>query len=501
MKEVQQKPTLVIAGPGAGKTWQMVDHVARAIPNLKTNRVLAVITYTNAASDSIRHRLAKKVHIPPNIFIGTIHSFFNKFILTPYANLFEYTSEELVFIETNIDKMVKDYRGNNKYLVRAGIIKKLNKAGKISYPEILRLSAKLIEENRHLSEVICNRLQYLFIDEFQDANNYQFRVIDVIRKRKKTKIYAVGDPEQYIFGFDSRTANFGSIPFNKFRTNSEIIKADREENKRASSEIVKFTNYFHSEIKQVSAKGSIPNSAVYFILDTELDKIVNKYREITGYIETNGKKTTRFYLGYENKTFETCARKYGLTPISNSTSGPQSILYESLNLISSVVGINKRQLCEKYEFDPIQYRKLGVKILKAIYQNVVYDDETLRKFILKSLHLKIENQNPTKIADQINKFKNFFCQPTARSLLEQYSSIHKAKGLEADAVLAIAEKQRYLAKWLTHTKEARYADKTDQCRIGFVAFTRAKNILCFACKEDIDTNLKDTLSKLKVEII
>ena len=51
---IDMKPTLVIAGPGAGKTHDMVQYVAKAIPYLDHSRVLAVITYTNAATESIK---------------------------------------------------------------------------------------------------------------------------------------------------------------------------------------------------------------------------------------------------------------------------------------------------------------------------------------------------------------------------------------------------------------------------------------------------------------
>ena len=79
MEKIKEKPVLVIAGPGAGKTYDMVSEIVEVLPNLKANRVLAVITYTNAATDSIRTQLCKVVEIPSNIFIGTTHSFLNQF--------------------------------------------------------------------------------------------------------------------------------------------------------------------------------------------------------------------------------------------------------------------------------------------------------------------------------------------------------------------------------------------------------------------------------------
>ena len=54
------KPTFVIAGPGAGKTHGMVNKIEESIGALNPCRQLAAVTYTNAAAEVIRHRLAKR---------------------------------------------------------------------------------------------------------------------------------------------------------------------------------------------------------------------------------------------------------------------------------------------------------------------------------------------------------------------------------------------------------------------------------------------------------
>jgi DNA helicase-2/ATP-dependent DNA helicase PcrA len=77
----QQKPELVLAGPGAGKTHGMVDEIIAALDKLAPHRHLAAITYTNAATNMIRDHLSRRVPPRRNIFIGTTHSFISRFIL------------------------------------------------------------------------------------------------------------------------------------------------------------------------------------------------------------------------------------------------------------------------------------------------------------------------------------------------------------------------------------------------------------------------------------
>jgi DNA helicase-2/ATP-dependent DNA helicase PcrA len=58
------KPILVIAGPGAGKTYGMVNEIIQSLKHLSSAKYLIVITYTNSATNNIKERLAKRIQIP-----------------------------------------------------------------------------------------------------------------------------------------------------------------------------------------------------------------------------------------------------------------------------------------------------------------------------------------------------------------------------------------------------------------------------------------------------
>lgn len=513
IEKVKEKPRLVIAGPGAGKTYDMVSEVAEAVSQLNPNRILAVITYTNAAAEMIRGRLYKAIQIPPNIFVGTSHSFFNQFIVMPYATIFEYAALDKLFLEIDVNQIVKGQLGskyNNHAIrnqVRSRITTKLLQSGKVPLSEIIILADKLMQ-NSQVSQVVCNRLQYLFIDEFQDADTGQARVFDQIRKGKKTKIYAVGDPEQYILSFTyiekpGRKPLFQNIPINKFAAQRTLnIK-----NRRSFSEIVDFTNNFHTTITQKAIKGSDVDSGVFFIPETDLDVIILKYREIIQVLERNVKileenngVITRFYLSYENKTFRGYADKYGLTPVSNDMTKPVSILNESLKLISVVTGLNQKQIREKYNLDYVGCRKLGIQLIRAFSTGKIKQESELIAFVENSLNLECDCES-VGIQNQLMRLRNLLIHSESNASLHQYTSIHKAKGLEADTVLVVAETKNRLEKWLITDKDERAKDKTDTCRIGFVGFSRAKHILCIACQQKIGDALRYQLSSFDVQVV
>ena len=85
------------------------------------------------------------------------------------------------------------------------------------------------------------------------------------------------------------------------------------------------------------------------------------------------------------------------------------------------------------------------------------------------------------------------------------SNIHRFKGLEVDAVLAVAKTEKELKLRLetdTAIRDAHNEKATsDYPRLGYVAFSRARKILCIACLESIKQDTKEKLKSLNVDII
>ena len=55
-----------------------------------------------------------------------------------------------------------------------------------------------------------------------------------------------------------------------------------------------------------------------------------------------------------------------------------------------------------------------------------------------------------------------------------------------------------LKKWLQTDRSVRVADKQDKCRLGYVAFTRPRELLCIACLKKLDTELIQMLQNLGI---
>ena len=90
---------LTLAGPGAGKTTDMINVINQKMSQLQSNRIMAIITYTNASVEDIKIKLARTMVLPPNVFVGTIHSFLLNFFIEPYANYLGYSAENITIVE------------------------------------------------------------------------------------------------------------------------------------------------------------------------------------------------------------------------------------------------------------------------------------------------------------------------------------------------------------------------------------------------------------------
>ena len=81
----------VEAGPGAGKTDFLVNHIKNVIQNsdrLSCTRKVACITYTNTGVETILQRLGKSVS--GKVEVSTIHSFLYRNVVKPYATFISF---------------------------------------------------------------------------------------------------------------------------------------------------------------------------------------------------------------------------------------------------------------------------------------------------------------------------------------------------------------------------------------------------------------------------
>ena len=246
----------VVAGPGTGKTKTLVSRIAYLAERrgVKPGEVTAV-TFTNKAAGEMRDRLEKQLggkRAVRNMTIGTFHSICIKLLeetgctqtLVGENEALELAEEiagqygvqlpPLRFLR-EVSKMKNGMTADEavtEEIVRA-YQKKLEDAGVMDLDDLLLKTLDVWENEKKVSKQ-SKRFSYLLVDEFQDINEVQYRLIRAW-SRKSKGLFVIGDPDQSIYGFR------GSVPacFSYLdRDFPELRKIRLEENYRSTPEIL-----------------------------------------------------------------------------------------------------------------------------------------------------------------------------------------------------------------------------------------------------------------------
>lgn len=507
------KHKLIIAAAGSGKTRELIKRIKDKIKLLPPSKHLIVITYTNAATNEIKERLEKETNIPENVFIGTIHSFLIRYVIKPYGKVLGLASDELII--TDYDIKIDLQPGNQHYQRKNQIINALSRKGIITYDGVITLAKKILEKKDKkdvVRERFCKRIAYLFVDEFQDCDSNQFEIFEMLRKGGYTEIVFVGDPEQNIMNFRKKGKNreIKNHPIISLQGKRTCHVECMKDNYRSSETIVKFINHFHVDIKQLyKNRDIISKNPIVFIESTELNEIVHDFNDLCTnkkYCENKPKK--RFFLAHENKEFD----EYR---INNSGNGESKQEFKVIDLImqylSALYNVKKSKLISHFNMETIEFRKRCLNLFFQIRSDSNMKIEHIITHLNSLFPRKISTSGESKnIQFKIDKIVEDFIKDIQSigfiknidniidGFEDHFLTIHKSKGLQADAVLAVASTEKELLKWLEIDKNKRLSDKTDDCRLGYVAFSRAKEFLCIACRRSISDSTRQHLNNLGV---
>lgn len=273
-------PVLILAGAGSGKTTVLVNRIAYLLESkgVSPYSVLA-ITFTNKAAAELKFRLQDMLGpCGEGVWASTFHSACVKFLrydiekigYPSQFNIFD-TADQLTVIkeclkELNISdknfppKQVLSAIGRAKddlitaseynrvnavdyRLMQIGKVyelyqRKLKAYGALDFDDIIMLTVKLFEENPAVLSYYQNKFKYILVDEYQDTNHAQYRLVSLLAHSHRN-LCVVGDDDQSIYKF--RGANIENIlGFEDQFTEAKVIKL--EENYRSTQCILDAAN-------------------------------------------------------------------------------------------------------------------------------------------------------------------------------------------------------------------------------------------------------------------
>jgi superfamily I DNA/RNA helicase len=257
----------VMAGPGTGKTKTLVYRIAYLVEKCGVHPArITAVTFTNKAAKEMRIRLEKhfgKKRTAGAMTIGTFHSIClqilsqwrgknNAVILDEYQALsiieeilksmqLELSPREVMRGISLMKNGISPAEDKKKSEVPAGVYEsycsQLKRYGVMDYDDIL-LEVLTRFENGNTGDISGsgreNPFSYLLVDEFQDINEIQYRLIKEW-SRQSESIFIIGDPDQSIYGFRGSDFRY----FARFQEDFPAIRQVRlTQNYRSTPEII-----------------------------------------------------------------------------------------------------------------------------------------------------------------------------------------------------------------------------------------------------------------------
>lgn len=273
-------PLLILAGAGSGKTRVLTYRITYLIEEMGVNpwNIMA-ITFTNKAAGEMRDRVDRLVSFgAESIWVSTFHSSCVR-ILRRYADRLGFDTNFTIYDTDDQKSLMKDIckrmEIDTKHLSEKAILSMISKAKdemimpdefeinaggdfiKRKVAEVYREYQKQLKKNNAMDfdDLICktvdlflhnedvldyyqDRFKYIMVDEYQDTNTVQFKLIELLARKYKN-LCVVGDDDQSIYKF--RGANIRNIlDFEKAYPGAKVIRL--EQNYRSTANILNAAN-------------------------------------------------------------------------------------------------------------------------------------------------------------------------------------------------------------------------------------------------------------------
>lgn len=475
-----QGNVVITAKPGSGKTYTVVEMIARIIPQLPEYKGIIAISFTNKASDELKKRCKLRCTETKQSFFGTIDKFYISQIIIPFAgHITQVVSDYEIINElpnygkyaklSNVQGKLSDYE---KSLLIDGL-----REGKIFLKFTGETALIILNKATGVLKYIKSRYSHIIIDEYQDCGEIQHTIFTKLVDNGLIGI-AVGDINQAIYGFTNRFPKFllsliGREGFEHFELNK---------NYRCHIGIAEYSLCIFNASKiipeekrvfRVSVEGSEHQIAAQ--IDSHLDLIKKKYSVINNkQIAILCKSNASIFKISENllvphKVFEETVLDRDNTDWGRFFRSVLSSRFEE-NFYASDYA---EELFSK-EYEPIKYRSaltLCQKIFSLPASNMRYAENEIVALAELVYPQGRNNSALSKLHDVLNNFKvlqNFI--PASNDEVN-IMTLHKSKGLEFNIVFHMD-----MYKWLFPNEYGSEDARLQDLNLHYVGITRAKDV-------------------------
>lgn len=334
-------PLLILAGAGSGKTRVLTYRIAYMIEEKGINpwNILA-ITFTNKAAQEMKERVGQLIGSTQDMWISTFHAACARILRRDIERLDGYKSNFVIFDTKDQEAVIKDClkelnlnEKNFPFKTVSSVIsnaknmledparfaqksmndirmkktadiyalyqKKLKKNNALDFDDILFKAVELLANNPDILSYYQNKFRYIMIDEYQDTNYCQYRLVSLLAKQHHN-LCVVGDDDQSIYSW--RGADIGNIlNFEKDFPSAKVIKL--EQNYRSTQTILDaanavIKNNFGRKSKKLWTENETGGSIIFYNALDEWGEANFISSEIKHLQDAYGKRLNEFAVLY-----------------------------------------------------------------------------------------------------------------------------------------------------------------------------------------------------------
>lgn len=549
----------ISACPGAGKTRCIVERVRHVFTNSLEFGALAFLSFTNTAVDELRSRFAGEQLLPDPIFphfVGTFDSFIWHYLVAPFG--ISGVDDALKLIPDKDELIVQPYpkarpltlgcfdrhsgkiipekatnvgfKGDPKSHETAaiGIRERLLQSGQLDFDDVRVIASSNLLDDKFsdkLARILRSRFGEIIVDEAQDCNAEDLKIVDWLRNKAEISVKIVCDPHQSIYGFR------GGVSDELFKYSETFGKKKRlplTGNFRSSGNICKAVHMLRAPDYRGDA-----DEAVGEYKDVSTSVFVIGYKGAL--TDTIGKEFAKL-ISDENIELNSCrlvskTRNSGSNAIGVSTEKAGQALGKRLALASMVYyqstlaksrrdalievhkvalslsgqlnGRSYHQAVSEDEIEPLSWRGDMINILKQLEFDADQGHTRsewvgrarvcLKPYLGENCGSIAQNIPDTKALDNILSVRPIF------GLSRR--TIHEVKGQEYLGICAVMTSKT--AKGILDFLQGEDNGKDESAREIYVAASRAERLLAIACPKSQSSRLVKHLSQsgASVELI
>lgn len=537
--------TAVIAGPGSGKTRVLtLKAISLSKSHIKSPSGLACISFSRESVRELKKRMRLYGYTATNKdFIGTVHSFSLLHVIQPFAHLYpQYNVHypikilpkevgnriyQTILQELDIENSwnlplvdINRYRSlsiagrsvvqitSPKLIIKAAAIYEhhLNKTDYLDFISIINISAKIIREQEFVRKSLQSQFPWILVDEYQDLGKALHEMVLELVFNAGMKLYAVGDVNQSIYGFNGGYPDFlqelteyaDIKPIHlatNYRSSQYIIDASLaalqppppypEYKAKKSEDTADFTFITCDEEMEeqyvVVAKKVIPNLLSKKIPLNEIGIITNSNTEIQMMAKQLQMADIPFFIakwGFENSAVVVWLQECALWCTNSEWQSFEALFKFWLRLLTS--HNDPRKNWERIRLKTLFYSALYTSQEKpTVFEWLEYIISELRlvNTLIESEIYPNELDNLQNVVDEarLRNLKNAkisrFAKLGAPDNEVTISTRHSSKGLEFEAVIMLGMEEERFPSYLHFDNPVALAEAQ---RICYVCISRAK---------------------------